>query len=97
MSQTNELTAAFALGVVAGGVAALLLAPEKGEVTRKRLKDGAIQLAKRGETLTGEIREATAEAMKVAANTARKQAEALKGAVAEGAKTYREQLEHAHV
>lgn len=79
MSKTNELTAAFALGVVAGGVAALLWAPEKGEVTRKRLKESA------------------AEAVKTAAHTARMQAEAVKGAVAEGAKIYREQLEHAHV
>jgi len=96
MTKTKELTAAFALGVVAGGVAALLFAPEKGEVTRRRLKDGATQLARRGETLAAEIRAATTEAMKVAANTARKQAEAVKGAVAEGAKTYQEQLERAH-
>ena len=96
MSKTNELAAAFALGVVAGSVVALLFAPEKGEVTRKRLKDGATQLAKRGETLAGGIREATAGAMKAAADTARKQAEAVRGAVAEGAKTYREQLERAH-
>lgn len=97
MIKINGLTAAFALGVVAGGAAALLLAPEKGEVTRKQLKAGAARLAKRGEAFTGKIREATAEAMKTAASTARKQVEAVKGAVAEGAKTYREELEHAHV
>ncbi|PIQ84342.1 MAG: hypothetical protein COV75_02820 [Candidatus Omnitrophica bacterium CG11_big_fil_rev_8_21_14_0_20_63_9] len=97
MNKAKELTAAFALGVVAGGAVALLFAPEKGEVTRKRLKEGATQLAKRTEMLAGKIRGATAEAVKTAASTARKQAEAVKGAVAEGAKTYREQLEHAHV
>lgn len=97
MSNTNELAAAFALGAVAGGLAALLFAPEKGEVTRKQLKSGAIRLVKRSEALAGEIREAAAEAARAAASTARKQAEAVKGAVAEGTKTYREQLEHAHV
>lgn len=95
MSRTQDVTVAFALGAVVGGVAALLLAPEKGEVTRKRLKDGATELAKRGETLVGEIRGATAEAIKAAADTARRQTEAVKGAVAEGAKTYREQLDRA--
>jgi gas vesicle protein len=96
MTKTNELTVAFALGVVAGGAVALLFAPEKGEVTRQRLQEKAAQLAKRGGTLAGEIREATAETVRAAADTARKQAEAVKGAVAVGARTYREQLEHAH-
>ncbi len=69
MNRTQELSAAFAFGALAGGVAALLLAPEKGEVTRKRLKEGARGLMEH---------------------------EAVRGAVAEGTKAYREELERSH-
>lgn len=96
MSKTNELTASCALGVLAGGVVAVLFAPENGEVTRRRLREGATRLAKRGEALAGKIRGTTAEAVKTAASVARKQAEAVKDAVAEGVKTYREEFERAH-
>lgn len=95
MTRTQELAAAFALGAAAGGVAALLFAPEKGEVTRKRLQAGAAQLAKRGEIVAGEIRGAVDEAIKGATHTVRRQAEAVKGAFAEGTKAYREELQHA--
>ena len=97
MSRAQDLTIAFALGAVAGSVAALLLAPEKGEVTRMRLKDGARHLAKRGETFVGEIRSSVAEAAKVAAQETRHQVQAVKDAMAEGAKVYHEDLERSHV
>ncbi len=52
-----------------GGVAALLLAPEKGEVTRKRLKEGARELMEHGETVAGEIRGAAEGVIKTATGT----------------------------
>ena len=87
---------AFAFGALAGGVAALLLAPEKGEVTRKRLKEGARELMERGETFAGEIRGAAEGAIKTATGTVRRQAEAVRGALAEGTRAYREELDRAH-
>lgn len=78
MTKTQEFSVAFAFGALVGGVTALLLAPEKGEVTRSRLKEGAQGLI---DTTTG---------------TVHRQAEAVKGAVAEGTKAYREELERSH-
>ena len=96
MTRTQELAVVFAFGAVAGGVAALLLAPEKGEVTRKRLKEGARELMERGETFAGEVRGAAEGVIKTATGTARRQAEAVRGAVSEGTKAYREELDRAH-
>ncbi len=96
MTRTQEAAVAFAFGALAGGVAALLLAPETGEVTRKRLKEGARELMEHGETVAGEIRGAAEGVLKTATGTARRQAEAVKGALAEGTKVYREELERAH-
>ncbi len=96
MPKTQDVAVAFAFGALAGGVAALLLAPEKGEVTRKRLKEGARGLIEHGETFAGEIRGAAEGAIKTATGTVRRQAEAVKGAVAEGTKAYREELEGSH-
>ena len=97
MNRTQELSVVFAFGALAGGVAALLLAPEKGEVTRKRLKEGARGLMEHGETLAGEIRGAAEGAIKTAAGTVRRQAEAVRGAVAEGTKVYRQELERSPI
>ena len=93
MTRTQELSVAFAFGALAGSVAALLLAPEKGAVTRRRLKEGARGLIERGGTLAGEIRGAAEGVIKTATGTVRRQAEAVKGALAEGTKAYREELE----
>ena len=64
---------AFLLGAMAGGVAALLLAPQSGAETRSRLKRGArdlrdkgVDLAHRGEeraaTVTNVIKDAVSDA-----------------------------------
>lgn len=44
---------AFAAGLLAGGVVALLYAPAKGEETRKRIKDGAEETYHKGEEIYG--------------------------------------------
>ncbi len=69
----GSATVAFLLGALAGGVAALLLAPQSGAETRGRLKRGArdlrekgTDLAHRGEermhTVTGAIKDAVSDA-----------------------------------
>ncbi len=47
---------AFAAGLLAGGVVALLYAPAKGEETRKRIKDGAEETYQKGEEIYGKGR-----------------------------------------
>ena len=47
---------AFAAGLLAGGVVALLYAPAKGEETRKRIKDGAEETYHKGEEIYGKGR-----------------------------------------
>jgi len=47
---------AFAAGLLAGGVVALLYAPAKGEETRKRIKDGAEDTYHKGEEMYGKGR-----------------------------------------
>jgi gas vesicle protein len=57
----GSATVAFLIGAVAGGVAALLLAPQSGAETRNRLKRGARDLREKGADLKlrGEERAAT--------------------------------------
>lgn len=47
----------FALGAVVGGALALLLAPESGEKTRRRLKDGARSLGRNARRTFAEARD----------------------------------------
>jgi gas vesicle protein len=104
MSKSSDTALAFLLGAVTGGVIALLLAPEKGEVTRKKIRDGAGDIYGRGKSLAGEAGQRTKERAletgewvkeKAAdvAGTARAQVEAVKSAVAEGKEAYRRELE----
>jgi gas vesicle protein len=78
----GSATVAFLIGAVAGGVAALLLAPQSGAQTRSRLKRGAHNLRERGADLAhrGEERAETV-------------AGALKGAASEAKRTYRSEIE----
>jgi gas vesicle protein len=49
MSRSSDVVLAFLAGAVAGGVTALLLAPEKGPETRKKLRKRAGDLFEKGE------------------------------------------------
>ncbi len=80
MNKTQDMTAAFVLGAVVGGVVALLWAPEKGETTRKQLQHGAAQLVKRGQTFAGKIRGTAVKAFEAARYETRKQGKLLAGA-----------------
>jgi len=57
MSRSNDVVLAFLAGAVAGGVTALLLAPEKGSEARKKLRRRVDELTERG----GEYFEAAVE------------------------------------
>jgi gas vesicle protein len=104
MSKSTDTALAFLLGAVTGGVIALLLAPEKGEVTRRKIREGAGEIYGKGREFAGEAGHRTKEKateagewvkekVSDAAGTARSQVEAVKSAVAEGKEAYRRELE----
>ena len=95
MSRNQDVMAAFAVGAAAGAVAALLLAPEKGEVTRKRLKEGATDLYKKGEHLAKEARATVEGKAHELGGTVKHRVEAVREAIEEGKEVYHRQLEHA--
>ncbi|MBD3334012.1 MAG: hypothetical protein GF355_00680 [Candidatus Eisenbacteria bacterium] len=103
MSDRGSTLLAFLMGAVAGSVTALLIAPDKGEVTRQRLREGANRAYRRGEELAGETRDVVTEQARRASGTAREkvddvtgtarhQVDAIKGAVSEGREAYQREL-----
>lgn len=68
---------AFLLGALAGGVTALLFAPQTGSQMRGRLKQGANDMRRRGEHL---------------AHQAGERADTMKGAATEARAAYRDEL-----
>jgi len=68
---------AFMLGALAGGITALLFAPQTGSQMRGRLKQGASDMRRRGEHLAHEAGE---------------RAGSIKGAATEARAAYREEL-----
>lgn len=104
MSRSTDTTLAFFMGAVMGGIVALLLAPEKGEVTRRRISDGAVDLYDRGRDLVDhvghDVRDRTEHATDRAREkvgdvkrSARSQVDAVRGAVTEGRETYRREID----
>jgi gas vesicle protein len=82
MNTKGSATVAFMVGAVAGGVAALLWAPQTGAQLRRRIKDGADDLHAKGERL----KESTREKTEAITGT-------VKGAIAEARHTYKDELE----
>jgi gas vesicle protein len=78
----GSATVAFLLGAVAGGIAALLLAPQSGAQTRSRLKRGARDLREKGAHLAHR----SEERVEIAAG-------AIKDAVSDAKHTYRSELD----
>ena len=104
MSKSGDTALAFLLGAITGGIVALLLAPEKGEVTRRKIRHGAVDLYGKGKDWTtektqtvrgkaGEAGEWVKEKAGDAAEAARQQVDAVKSAVAEGKEAYRREME----
>ena len=71
-----------------GGVAALLLAPDKGEVTRQRLRDGGARVVRKGAAAVDQARATVGEAGQAIGSAARQQAGAVSDAFAAAKETY---------
>jgi gas vesicle protein len=104
MSRNSDAMVAFLLGAVTGGVIALLLAPEKGEVTRHKIRKGANDLYGKGRSLVkdtgedlteraGQLAEKARDKAQDVAEGARHHVSAVKEAFAEGREAYRRELE----
>ena len=102
-SEGRDTALAFLLGVVAGGVTALLLAPDRGSETRRRLRDGARDLYQKGEGSFSTAKDLVGERAHELADTAkhrvdnltqvaRSQAGAVREAVTEGRDAYKREL-----
>ena len=85
MSTRNTLIS-FVTGAVAGGAAALLLAPQRGEKTRRRIAEEA-------DRLTHDVREGAKNATQQVTQTAETHKEAVKEAVHAAKETYRDELD----
>lgn len=79
--ETSNVLVAFLVGAVAGGVAALLMAPASGEETRRKIKDGMRRAKDRA-----------AEELDQAKEYAASHKEALKEAYQEGKEAYQKTL-----
>lgn len=80
--ETGNVALAFLLGLVAGGVTALLLAPYSGKETREKLKEGFTK-----------AKEKALESLSEAKESAKAHKEALKAAYEEGKEAYKKALE----
>ena len=100
---TERTALSFLLGAAAGGVAALLMAPARGEDTRRKLREGAEDLKERGEGLVAEVKDELVERAETVrstvedradrvGSTAVHQLDAVRSAVAAGADVYREEI-----
>ncbi|HPF34856.1 MAG TPA: YtxH domain-containing protein [Candidatus Krumholzibacteria bacterium] len=86
-------TLAFLLGAAAGGLAAVLLAPDRGSRTRRRLREGAEHVLQQGTEKYEETRDAAREKAEDVADAVTHRKDAVKAAVREGKQAYREELE----
>jgi gas vesicle protein len=97
MSRNTNTLVAFLVGAAVGSVTALLLAPEKGEVTRRRLRDGSSRAIKQGKDAVtraaASVQETAREKGHEVSEVARQQVSAVRGAVAEAKDAYRRELE----
>lgn len=84
---------AFLLGAITGGAVALLLAPEKGEVTRGKIRQGATDLYGKGKDLIDRGRSNLSEKVGGVKEGARQQLDAVKEAISEGKEVYRREME----
>jgi len=73
----------FLAGAVAGGMAALLLAPDKGTVTRRRIRGGARELRDEVEAKAHDLKEAAQSRVEQVADAARSKVGELRGAANE--------------
>jgi gas vesicle protein len=80
---------AFVAGVLAGGVAGLLVAPRKGSEMRHRISEGTEEFV-RG------ARDRVADTARDVSDTVRGRKDAVKQAASAAKEAYREEMEHAN-
>jgi gas vesicle protein len=78
ISARGSVAVAFLIGAVAGGIAALLLAPETGAQMRGRLKRGASDMRERGGNLAQDMQDRAGH---------------VRGAVSEARTAYRDEMD----
>ena len=92
MSSSSDTLLAFLVGATMGGIAALLLAPDKGKVTRKKINKSIAELQKRGENVYGDAEKAIDKKTDDIKKLAKGQVGAVKEAIAEGKDAYLKEL-----
>ena len=93
MSDKSDTLLAFLLGAVTGAVAALLLAPDKGSETRRKLREGVVGLVEKGGELVGEARHGLQEKKGEITDAAHHQVSAVKAAVSEAKDAYHREMQ----
>lgn len=93
MSRSSDVMLAFVIGAAAGAVTALLLAPDKGSETRRKLRKGFDGLQEKGTHYLEAAGDGLRSRVREISDTARTQSRAVGEAVAEGRKAYQREME----
>ncbi len=97
MARKRYTALAFLIGAAAGGITALLLAPEKGKITRRRLREGGGKIVDKGKDALGRTAKAIGEGAQEQGHAlsaaAGQQMGAVRGAVAEAKDAYRREID----
>ncbi|MBK7703545.1 MAG: YtxH domain-containing protein [bacterium] len=97
MSRHTNTLLAFVLGAAVGGITALLLAPDKGENTRRRLRDGGAGGLRRSKDAlnrtAASLEEDAREKGQNVSDAVRQRVEAARGAVSEARDAYRREMD----
>lgn len=92
MSRSTDTLLAFLLGAVSGSITALLCAPDKGSVTRERLRNGVAELSDKGEAMVEEAMEPVKRKANEVGNIVRRQADSVREAAHEAQEAYRKEV-----
>ncbi|MFH1144023.1 MAG: YtxH domain-containing protein [Candidatus Eisenbacteria bacterium] len=92
MARSRDTLLAFLLGVAAGGIAALLLAPASGKETRRKIRETSEDVYRRGRDSVEKVGEQVGLRARHLGDSAKHQVDAVKGAVSEGKEAYRREM-----
>lgn len=92
MHDSTKTGLAFLIGTVVGGVAALLMAPDKGSQTRQKLRLRAKEGYEKGQHAIGHARETVEEKASKVMDAAEKNKDAIKEAAGEAKAAYKREM-----
>jgi gas vesicle protein len=72
MKNASKILLAFIIGALSGAATGLLLAPEKGKVTRKKIKDSMDDLGEKAKDTINDLSEKTKETINDLSERAKK-------------------------